>query len=1433
MSNFLSASDEVSLHHLAYTLSVGRNHFRFRYCTVVSTLENLQEQLAAGKHHLGDSKQFAGGRIDSFETVEAVINDLDETALKARLETVGNLYCTGRNVDWKQLFTNHPGKRLSLPTYPFDDRRYWIPEKGSENKAVEDTNLSSSEGGKVAPGVMGRSLAFSEYESYLCDHVIGGKPILPGMAYLAFAKAHVPSSSFYRFSEIHFQLPYVLPDTNAKANLEIRLNPDEKMQRIEFVGESGNIHATMQYSGDESWKEIVDIKTLMDACKEEKSASLAYDLFARLGVDYGSSFRVIQRMWCGGDIVVGELKSKNQLKRDGMGRMIPLLDGALQSIIGFIGDADQQNHYLPTRIGEFCCRDIDALDHCLVVARKGRIQTDTEKSFNIILTDESGDVFVKIREFVISAVDFPSKVDFKKGKGEFRVTSATDVQWSRLVLVDLAKLVSSVLKIPVEEVSATDDLSEYGFDSITLTELANQVFDLFGIQMSAAILFEHSTLSSFADYLIEEHGQVLRIHYKLPERDSIVESSPDPVRHHTGEPTVAKLNGNHTSDAVAVVGIAGVFPQCPTIEAYWQALAEGRDLISEIPTDRWDWRDYFGDPQNEPNKTRVKFGGFIENVDGFDAAFFGISPREAELMDPQHRLFLETVWQALEDAALKPSQLAGSKTGVFVGIASQDYKEILGEQGINIDAYAATGMAHCLVANRVSYLLNLHGPSEAIDTACSSSLVAVHRGIEALRDGSCDCVLAGGVNLMLTPSLFISFDRAGMLSPDGRCKPFDSRANGYARGEGAGVVVLKRLSQAEADGDHIYSVIRGSGVNHGGRANSLTAPNPKAQAQLLIDIYRREGIDPVTLSYIEAHGTGTSLGDPIEFNGLKRAFSGLESEFGSKVPPQNCALGSVKGNIGHLETAAGIAGLLKVILGIKHRVLPPTLNYQRANHQLDLVKSPFYIVDKVREWVPLTENGRSQPLRAGVSSFGFGGANAHVILEEYSPSFIHAANKVLPDMIPNRHFLIPLSARNSKALRDLAENLLVHLSGHSSVRTEDIAQTMQFGRQSFKCRVAFVCSVQEELVVLLQAFLNGISSANIFTAGSSHGTMAEGLFEGEEAEEFVAALGRRRKWEQLARIWVNGGNFNWPKPEEGDSRRISLPGYPFQHERYWYQSDGITSARPPMMNRKHPLVAENISTLSQQSYRLGLTGQETIFKDHVIGDTALLPFAAQVEMALFAGGDAGGRPVTSLDNVSCSRALTDHEAVEAYMVLFPDGTSTGLEICRDGLAGTRIVYSSCTIGFQTERRPDPIDLATIRRNCSRSIDPEKCYERFETQTVHYGATLQVLRSVTLGEEEVLAEVGLRRKDAVELYRVVPEMLDGAVQSLAALMISEPSALAWVPRKIKRIIIWEDLPSRIFVHAVRHSNKTSEKCCFDVQVCDEVGKILLIMEGFQF
>ncbi len=503
-------------------------------------------------------------------------------------------------------------------------------------------------------------------------------------------------------------------------------------------------------------------------------------------------------------------------------------------------------------------------------------------------------------------------------------------------------------------------------------------------------------------------------------------------------------------EGIAVIGVSGEFPGANTLERYWENIMSGADCVSEVPPSRWSLNEHYDPTPKTPRKTDCKWMGVLDNVDQFDPLFFQISPAEAEWIDPQQRLFLQNSWRCIEDAGLSPARLSGSRCGVFVGCGAGDYLEGIAADGLH--AHGLMGRSVSILPARIAYLLNLRGPCMAIDTACSSSLVAINEACNSLVLRTCDLALAGGVSVLAGPTTHIMTSQAGMLSKDGRCFTFDARANGFVPGEGVGVVLLKRISDAIRDGDPIHGVIRGWGINQDGKTNGITAPSVRSQIDLARGVYDRFGIHPETISLIEAHGTGTKLGDPIEVEALTAAFGAYTNQVNF------CALGSVKSNIGHLLTAAGAASVIKVLLAMKHRQLPPTIHFNNLNEHIELYNSPFYVNTECKPWdVP---DGTKR--RAAVSAFGFSGTNAHLVLEEH---------EVAPTSETDRPVLFVLSATNEERLKVYAERVAAFCD--REVPLAELAYTFQVGRDEMTHRLAVVAGDRETLRRGLKAYVRG------------------------------------------------------------------------------------------------------------------------------------------------------------------------------------------------------------------------------------------------------------------------------------------------------------------------------------------------------------------------
>lgn len=689
-------------------------------------------------------------------------------------------------------------------------------------------------------------------------------------------------------------------------------------------------------------------------------------------------------------------------------------------------------------------------------------------------------------------------------------------------------------------------------------------------------------------------------------------SSPD-------KPAKAPVEDSALTDAVAVVGIDCRFPGAEDWRSFWRRLCERYDGVGEVPEDREGWRR----PEDGPDRPGwMDRGGFIDDAFAFDAAFFSISPRESELMDPQQRMLLQSVWRAVEDAGYRMSDLSQRhRVGVFVAISSMDFSWELLSRSEPAAPQMLTGLAHSISANRISFAFNLRGPSESVDTACSSALVALHRARLAIQAGDCDCAIVAGVNVMLCPITQASFGKAGMLSDEGLCRTFDQRASGYVRGEGVSAVLVKPRTQAIADGDHVYGLVRGTAVNHGGNARTLTSPSAFAQASVIRAAQESAGVSAGTISYVEAHGTATIKGDPVEVLGLKRAFG--------RAAGVRCGIGAVKANIGHLEPAAGMAGLVKVLLSMRHGQLPGQVNHEIINPSINLEGSPFFIVDRTMPWERPVLDGSALPRRAGLSAFGFGGTNAHAVLEEF-----YVADPGMRALGRGAQLhVLPLSARTPASLAVRAAQLSAFLSsavGGEAVPLVDVAYTLQSGREALEQRLVVICTDIATAVESLRVFARDEGQA-----GRLLGTAAQDSLDDEAVR-------------QLALDWIAGGEVDWRVADPvamREGRRMSLPAYPFERSlhvlRRPRQSEGGRALQP--------WIDENVSTLGRTRFRKWLDPHSAALRD-CLAKGGELPDAVAQQMMMQAAILALGRDrVAGLHGVEWTAPLLLSEACNVFV----------------------------------------------------------------------------------------------------------------------------------------------------------------------------------------
>ncbi|HEX2925808.1 MAG TPA: beta-ketoacyl synthase N-terminal-like domain-containing protein, partial [Ruminiclostridium sp.] len=758
-------------------------------------------------------------------------------------------------------------------------------------------------------------------------------------------------------------------------------------------------------------------------------------------------------------------------------------------------------------------------------------------------------------------------------------------------------LLSSAIKLPANRIEADAPMEKYGIDSIMVVQLTNQLENIFG-SLPKTLFFEYQNIKDLTGYFIEAYRDKLEDLLGSGEKKTISVSAGKPaavkVKEHE---SVKSLFSNSTRNRfgfkykesrtdekehhdIAIIGVSGRYPEAWDIKKYWNNLKDGRDCIAEIPKSRWDHSLYFDEDRKKPGKTYGKWGGFIDGVAEFDPLFFNISPREAEVMDPQERLFLECVYETLEDAGYTREALGRYRSsgmegnvGVYVGVMYEEY-QLYGAQEQIMGRPIALGGSPASIANRVSYFCNFHGPSMAVDTMCSSSLTAIHLACQSLQQGKCMLAIAGGVNVSIHPNKYLMLGQGKFVSSKGRCESFGEGGDGYVPGEGVGAVLLKPLSIAIADGDNIYGIIRGTTINHGGKTNGYSVPNPNAQANVIGEALKDSGIDPRTISYIEAHGTGTFLGDPIEIAGLTKAFREYTKD------NQFCAIGSAKSNIGHCESAAGIAGVTKVLLQLKHQKLVPSLHSEILNSNIDFTNTPFVVQRELAEWkrpvVEIDGKAREYPRRAGISSFGAGGSNAHVLIEEYIPEGVQKSQ--IENDAQSPAFIV-LSAKNEVRLNEHAQKLLssIREGQYTDADLLHMAYTLQVGREAMDERMAIMVESVKELKEKLEQFTKGKKEIeNLYLGQVKRNKDALSVFDtDEDLQKTIDTWITKGNYGKLIELWVKGMAFDWNRLYgETKPLRISMPTYPFAREHYWMPEikmkllDGII----PTINEIHPLI---------------------------------------------------------------------------------------------------------------------------------------------------------------------------------------------------------------------------------------------------------------------
>ncbi|NUA43780.1 Polyketide synthase PksL [Dickeya solani] len=1117
-----SAHVESHFRQFAYTLQTGRDAMDARVAFVAEDVASLLRQLAV----ISRDPQAAASEGTIFVNCDESgrlpgidILDIERWWQTRQWTKIAQVWVETRSVDWLQLYAGQRYSRLALPTYPFDRKRYWIKEtrhKPELEMAVEQPTPDSVKAD--------RSVKVNDSGKVTLQPLELKREASPSAG-----PSETPVSAAERWNgkkaDIHRS-----HDINGGA-VDTQITRSARgINGVKATNGNGALHPE-QRNGGVSLASVIEklrVSLAQALCSPESDIHVDRS-FAEMGLDsiVGAEWVHEINRQLGSSLSATRLYDYSSVRQ------------LAQFVVLNGGQSEAADEHLPETYNTGAA-----------------FQHEDKK----IAAEQSSATF-----YAPQANHTPQAIHASQANHSSKTTHSPQAAPISAAQNELVTEITQLLKtsladalyIAPEAILHNRTFSELGLDSIIGAEWINEINKQLGTHLSATRLYDYPNVHVLAEYIATQPDGVTLSPKPVAATSTCVPEHEDLSRdtQKLAAPVSAAMPDdarviNRQVEKIAIIGMSGRYPDAENLDQYWDNLADGRNAVREVPKARWDVDHYFDTDRSKDGKIYCKWLGALSDIDSFDPLFFSISPAEAEGMDPQHRIFLQEGYKAFEDAGYSPEELSHKKCGVYMGIMSYEYAHMMLNSASPL---SGTGNSFAIGAARIPYFLNLKGPAIPVDTACSSSLVTTHLAVQALQNGEIDLALVGGVSLYLMPETYIGMCSAGMLSPEGQCKAFDNTADGFVPGEGAGCLVLKRLSQAEIDGDHIYGVILGSGINQDGKTNGITAPSVNSQIELEREVYRKHQINPDSISYIETHGTGTKLGDPIELEALA-------SVFREWTPRKNfCGLGSVKSNIGHTSAASGMASVQKVLLSMKHRQLVPSLHFRTPNQHVGFDDSPFYVNTQLKPW----RHDERQPRRAAVSSFGYSGTNAHLVIEEYLSPSVETAPVTQP-------VLIVLSAMRADRLPLMAENLLAWLQREQAdgryVDLRQLAYTLQRGRQVMEERLAFVAGSVSELQEKLTQCLNGdISAPSLFRGRVDYNAPSYKAF--VDTPEFSAVIEqwtRQQNLSQLAGLWVTGLDISWdllysesgPAGQSTGRRfpgRISLPTYPFFRQSCWFE----------------------------------------------------------------------------------------------------------------------------------------------------------------------------------------------------------------------------------------------------------------------------------------
>lgn len=1386
-----------SILEVAHTLIVGRRVHRYCFVTFAKSTSEIPQALKNGVVIDGIEEDHIAEMLKSgFPDISSQTIQFIESWIKGQKTSFS-------------LFNNEKIGRVHLPGYPFAKKRYWYDQVVADIESANgllhpliQKNISTLEQQKFSTVLMGK-------ESFLRDHKIRDRSLLPAAAYLEMARSAL-CLSYDRegpvcIKDVFFDAPISL-DGKAK-KVETALCETSKGAEF-FIENIGNSMTCCH--GKVEWLEGVEPQS-WDNGQIEKGADwlLGLDeIYARYrlgGTLYGKTFQSLQSIYLKRGEKQVQLFGKISLNENVLGENMvfppALLDAAFQPAIGLSELPEypfsQKDAFVPVTI-----KQVD-------LYKKPTVENTVVLSIDLDQLKQGGDFLFYDSSIFNDRWELVAKLTGVKEQRleEIQVSrsASTASSWTE-VNPFFKKWFSKELGISEDFLDLDEELEVLGLDSMMAISLTNKLENVFG-PLSKTLFFEYRTLGAIAQYLSKTFPEKL---------DKIAEKPSSAIR---TKPALAKRTRRQRSEQrdVAIVGLAGRYPQSDDLNRFWEALKNGSNLITEVPKDRWEHEQIFSEKEGEIGKTFSKWGGFLNEIDHFDPLFFKIAPSEAMAMDPQERLFLQTAWETLEDAGYTPASLSkryNHDIGVYAGAMYVEYQLYSIEERLKENFTVLNGIISS-IANRASFLLDFRGPSLSVDTMCSSSLTALYLAFRDICCGKTRAALVGGVNLTIHPNKYLQLAQERMLSKKGLCESFGNGGSGYVPSEGVGCVLLKPLDDAIEDRDQIYGVLKAVEINHGGKTNSFTVPNVSAQSEVIRKALDASGISADTIGYIEAHGTGTKLGDPIEIQGLSKAFA-MDTD-----QKQFCKIGSLKSNMGHAEAAAGIAGLTKVLLQFRHKMLVPSIHSENLNPEIPFAKTPFVVQKELEPWLPVEEG---LPRRAGLSSFGAGGANAHVIIEEFFDTNCPISSE-------NSEQLLILSAKNLDRLKAYAQKWVSFLEEEdfSNRSLEQIAYTLAVGRVSMESKIAFVCNSLEQWVSLLKDFIQGHQTRYF---------ISEPKTKKQKQDTEVEKALERRNLQALAKLYCEHEVIDWMSLYEGKSlRKISLPTYPFAQERCWF----LPAPAPDTKGRLklHPLIDENVSVLEETRFLSRLSVKDPLVIDHQIGNVCLLPGSAYLEIALSCGELALGEKPQGITEVRWFRPIYfDSHDRDVFTSIVETSHGKGFEIWSPNIQGDnnpekRVVFCQGYFAFGGNNAESFIDLAEVQSNLKTGVPGRKCYEKFKEFDFQYGPSYQTIQQAVQKEEDLWICAKLPKNLKFDSFTLHPVIIDAAFQSTIVFDFDpgNKGEDTYVPYGIQSLNVYRDLTQTVYIQAQEKKNGETENRSYDLKVFDDMGHLCVELSGF--